>query len=93
MSYNSIAEMASNVSLTNRISACAAEQNIDNPSGWTGQHMWRIVASPNWGAQWDYAKDTWQVNANPDFGARTDVISDGDILSAVQAVHNAETPA
>jgi hypothetical protein len=86
VSYNSIAEMASSTSLVNRISAAAAEQRIDNPSGWAGIHIWEIVSSPNWGAQWDYAKDTWQINANPDFGARTDVISDGDILAAVQAV-------
>ena len=90
MSYSSIASMAANPSLLTRVAACAAEQGIDSPVAWANAHMWEVAASPNWATQWDYVKDTWQVNANPDFGARTDVISDADILSAVQALNTPE---
>lgn len=89
MSYNGIREMAKSTSLLERIAAAAAEEGIEFPVPWANAHMWEIAASPEWSTKWDYAKDTWQVNANPDFGARTDVISDADILSAVQATNTA----
>ena len=87
MSYSSIVEMASSKSLKSRVVAAAAEQGISGPVMWVEAHIWETAASPNWATQWDYARGTYQVNANPDFGARTDVISDADILSAVQALN------
>lgn len=86
MSYSSIAEMAASKSLLARIAACAASEGVFGPIAWANGNMWEIVASPGWGDKWAYASDNWQVNANPDFGARTDVISDGDVLAAVQAL-------
>lgn len=87
MSYSSIAEMATSNSLMTRIAAAAAKERIAGPKAWANTHMWELVSSPNWDAQWAYAVDNYQVNANPDFGARTDVISDADILAAVQALN------
>lgn len=85
MSYASIVEMATNTSLHNRVQACAAEQNVPDPVSWTSTNMWALAASPGWATKWDTAKDSFNENQNPDFGERSDVISDGDILAAVQA--------
>lgn len=85
MSYSSIVEMAGSESLRSRVTAAAAAEGVDNPTQWIHSAMWPLAASPGWADQWDYAKATYQVNANPDFGARNDVISDADILAAVQA--------
>lgn len=86
MSLSSIAEMAASKSLLTRIAACAAQQGEFGPMVWASGNIWEIVSSPGWGDKWQFAADNWQVNANPDVGARTDVISDADILAAVQAL-------
>jgi hypothetical protein len=90
MSYNSVAEMAATPSLINRIAAAAATQGIENPSGWAGMHMWEFAASPGWGDKWDTARANWSINVNPDIGIRTDVITDDDILAAVQEIRQPE---
>lgn len=87
MSYTSIVEMANSSSLIGRLTAAAAGEAIATPEQWVRTNLWKIVSSPGWADQWAYAFDTATVNTNPDLGIRTDVISDGDILSAVQAVH------
>jgi hypothetical protein len=89
MSYNSIVEIAQSESLRGRITAAAAAEGIDYPEQWASTAMWKLAASPGWADKWDSANDSYTVNANPDTGARTDVISDGDILSAVQALPTA----
>lgn len=86
MSYTSIRDIATDGSLMSRITAAAAIEGIDNPESWVNSRMWQFAAQPSWGDKWAYAQDTYQVNANPDLGARDDVISDADILAAVQAL-------
>lgn len=86
MSYYSVIEMANSASLIGRVTACAAGEKIADPESWTRKYLWRICASPGWATQWESASNTLQINQNPDLGARTDVITDGNILSAVQAV-------
>jgi len=86
MSYSSIVEMANSGSLRGRITACVAQEGIDNPEQWTATNMWKIVSQPGWAEDWDYAQGAYNVNSNPDLGVRTDVIDDAQILSAVQAV-------
>lgn len=90
MSYASIRDLATDGSLMGRITAAAASEGIDNPESWVAQRMWKFAAQPTWGDKWQYAKDTATPNVNPDSGARTDVISDGDILAAVQALNTSE---
>ena len=85
MSYSSIAEMVDSQSLRSRIVACVAQEGITNPVEWTASNMWKIAAAPGWADDWDYAVNTATPNVNPDTGARNDVISDADILAAVQA--------
>jgi hypothetical protein len=86
VSYSSIVEMATSSSLRGRLTAAVAGEGIDNPEQWTATNVWKLVASPGWADAWQFATDNYQVNANPDFGARIDVISDNDVLAAVQAV-------
>lgn len=87
MSYTSIQDMAQNGPLRGRIAAAAAAEGIDDPDTWTADRMWKFASQPGWGDKWAYAVDNYQINSNPDFGVRTDVISDGDILTAVQALN------
>lgn len=86
MSYASIVEMANSGSLRSRVTACVAQEGIDNPEQWTASNIWKIVSQPGWADDWDYTKGTYNVNNNPDTGARSDVIDDAQILAAVQAV-------
>ena len=86
MSYSSIVEMAQSNTLRERMTACAAQEGIDQPAYFIDLNIWRLSATSAWGASWDSAKASYNVNQNPDFGARTDIISDADILTAVQAI-------
>ena len=86
MSYSSIQALATDGSLMGRINAAAATQGLENPDSWVAQRMWKFASQPTWGDKWAYAVDNATVNVNPDTGIRTDVISDGDILAAVQAI-------
>lgn len=86
MSYGSIVDMARSASLLGRMTAAAAKERILNPEQWVTVNAWNLAASPSWDAKWDSAEVGLTVNGNPDLGARTDVISDADILSAVQAL-------
>lgn len=85
MSYSSIVEMANSGSLRSRITACVAAEGIDNPEAWTGSNIWKICQQIG-DTDWAYAVSTATVNVNPDTGARDDVVSDQDILSAIQAL-------
>lgn len=89
MSYTSIVEMANSSSLIGRLTAAAAGESIASPEQWTRTNLWKIVSSPGWADNWQFASDNATVNTNPDLGIRTDVINDASILSAVQAIHTA----
>jgi hypothetical protein len=89
MSLSAVAEIASSVSLRERIIACAAQEGEPDPVQWARDHVWAIAASPGWDDNWDYAKASSTPNTNPDIGGRDDVITDAAILSAVQAQRSA----
>jgi hypothetical protein len=86
MSYNAITSMASSPTLRARLTAAAAEQGYDNPDQWLSVHMWALASSPGWADKWVSAAGSMTVNQNPDLGVRDDVITDGDILAAVQGI-------
>lgn len=90
MAYSDIVQMATNYSLQSRVAAAAAQEGEQDPMTWAQSNAWDFAAQPGWSDAWAYAKDTQTVNQNPDTGARNDVISDGMILSAVQAIRAAE---
>jgi len=70
------------------VAACFAQETDGqvSPLDLVEKYMWDLAA--NWGEQYQYALDT-QVE---DPGSRGDVITDLDILSAVQAVLGTTAP-
>jgi hypothetical protein len=86
VTYNAIVAIANSQTLRLRIQAAAAEQNITNPDQWVQARMWQLAASPGWADKWVSALESTTVNSNPDIGQRDDVVTDGDILAAVQAL-------
>lgn len=92
MSYQSVVEMASSQSLLARLVAAAAAEGQTDPLQWTQANVWRLSATPGWADAWAYARDTETDDQNPDTGRRPGVISDGMILSAVQALRAEQAP-
>lgn len=92
MTYTDQYQMAQDPDLRARIAACAATQTIptstpwlgrDNgPEGWARRHALAITGQPGWPAAWATALANNIETPGRDLG----VISDGMILSAVQAV-------
>lgn len=87
MSYRTQAALARDQHIVERVTACAATQEIPNPSQWAWSHQWTFSAQPGWDAAYAYAVNTGVV----DPGNSESVITDGMILSAVQAVRADET--
>ncbi len=82
MSYWSIAQMSGDVDLTSRVASCAAQEIPGaNPYGWATDHMMMLAAEPGWADAWDSALASGNETPGRDGG----VITDGMILSAVQA--------
>lgn len=81
MSYSTIATMANNYALSQRITAAAAEEDKPKPSEkWAEDNRWDLAATPGWAAAWESAV----AGGNPDPGADETVITDAMILAAVQ---------
>ncbi len=85
MAYNDVVQIARDGHVLDRVIAAAAGENVTTPDAWTRENIWHIAASPGWADAWASAKANYTVNLNPNTGERTDVITDGMILSAVQA--------
>ena len=83
--YATIVKLANDNDFINRLTACAAQEGIDNPVSWAQFNSWSIAAAPGFAAA--YASGTDSGYASP--GNREDVISDLQILAAVQAFMNA----
>ena len=88
MSYKSVADMAENYALNRRIIAGAAKESVDNPEGWVQLYRWEVASQPGWDAAWDSAVAGGVTDPGSDEG----VITDGMILSGVQAVITANAP-
>lgn len=84
MSYAIQADLADDGYLRRRVTACAATVGIDSPSEWAQDHTWQLSAQPGWVAA--YASAVASEIDRP--GADESVITDGMILSAVQAIHD-----
>jgi hypothetical protein len=81
MTYANIAAITQSVSLMNRITAAAAEEEKPIPyDAWVRERMWQFAASPGWAAAWGSALASGIV----DPGASETVITDGMILAEVQ---------
>jgi hypothetical protein len=90
MALSDVALLAVDPDFLSRTSACVAvEQNADpgswvdiNPQRWAMEHQWQMAATPTFGDKYGYAVSTGVVRPGND----PSVISDGEILSAVQAI-------
>jgi hypothetical protein len=81
MGYWEVAKMAQDADLGARVQAAAAEELPDNPYQWQSENMLDLCASPGWDEAWSSAL----AGGNENPGRDPAVITDGMILSAVQA--------
>jgi hypothetical protein len=93
MAYYDISLLANDADFSQRTMACYATETLqatggDNPSAWWSNHNWDMAAMPGFGDQ--YASAIAGGLENP--GRDPSVITDAQILSAVQAIHNQENP-
>lgn len=90
MSYSSQAELSKDLDFSARVSAAAAKEvpRPDDPVSWTSAAMPRIAAAPGFAEAYESAL----VSNNPRPGNDPAVISDAQILAAVQAELAFQTP-
>ena len=82
MSYWDIAEMTADGDLQRRAQAAAAQEQDGDPFAWAAENMIHLAASPGWDAAWASAVAAGLPRPGKDPG----VITDGMILSGVQAL-------
>jgi hypothetical protein len=84
MSYWTVSEMALDNDLTRREAACYAQEPAaaGDAQSWALENGLALAASPGWDAAWASAL----AAGNPAPGRDEAVITDGMILSAVQAL-------
>jgi hypothetical protein len=83
MSYNDVAAMAQDGALQRRIRAAAEQENVQPDAGvWATGAAWKFASQPGWADAWASAV----AASNPDPGSDPSVITDAEILSAVQAL-------
>lgn len=89
MTYRTQALLAKDTKLLDRITACASTQDVPDPERFAWGHSWKFSAEPGWDAAYASA-----IDGNvTDPGNSEACITDGMILSAVQARLAAEAPA
>ena len=82
-SYLAISTLAADAAFRARAAACAATQEgVADPKQWVNANALFLAASPGFGAAWDSAVEGGVENP----GADAAVITDAQILSAVQAL-------
>jgi len=91
MAYSDVAALSGDVNFILRTSACYAIETADaetkkNPQQWAMDHAWEMAAQPGFGEAYTYARDT-DVE---DPGNNPGVITDAQILSAVQSIMSKE---
>ena len=81
MSYNTIAQSASDYDLLRRIAASAAQEGQQGDAiQWANEHIWEVVSASDIEAAYASAL----IALNPAPGKDESVVTDGMILSAVQ---------
>lgn len=86
MAFSDIALLSSDNDFIMRTRACVAVEGEADPVAWTSQYAWAMAATPGFGEKYGYALLSGVVRPGND----PSVISDGDILSAVQAIEPPE---
>lgn len=87
MTYNAMAALSEDPDLKKRLTACAAEQGIQNPWGWCEMRTWQFATMPGWADAYGAAMGT---ESNP--GKSETVITDAAILVAVNVLKSQPAP-
>lgn len=87
MSYFTQADLADDGDIRRRVTACAALEGVPAPEAFAYNHRWELSAQPDW----DSAYESAVANSVERPGRDPAVISDTQILSAVQSI-NAPPP-
>lgn len=99
MSYLAQASLAGDELISQRVIACAATQEIENPVDWVADRIWQLSAQPGWAEAFASATllhESWSPSDTdpsprpPSPGANEAAVTDGMILAAVQSLHQAE---
>lgn len=85
MTYADDAAMRQDSDLRSRLVSCATQEGIDTPESWVNEHLGALAASPGWSDKWASGKAVRQHTVGNDPA----VISDADILAAVQSLNTA----
>lgn len=91
MAYTDVALLAADYDFQQRVSACVAIETLDdtgavNPPAWAAEHAWQMAAQPGFGDAYASALAADPPVERP--GQDPGVISDSQILGAVQALAN-----
>ena len=81
MSYSTINHCANDPSFLGRLTACVADEGDEDPTVGVGRLRWIVASADDIEAAYASAL----AASNPDPGGDESVITDGMILSAVQA--------
>jgi hypothetical protein len=82
MAYSDVALLSADNDFINRTRACVVTEGEADPLGWTSDHIWQMASAPTFGDKYAYAL----LNGVDRPGNDQSVISDPEILSAVQAI-------
>ena len=86
MAYYDISLLANDADFSQRTQACVATEAPNSatmtPAGWWSEHAWDMASQPGFGDAYASAI----ANEVPNPGRDPSVISDAQILSAVQAI-------
>jgi hypothetical protein len=93
MGYLTQNEIATNASMMNRVAQAAASEDQFDPDRWTYENRRTWAAAPGWDDAWESFKASHpdpdpipEGYVPPDPGADEGVITDGMILSQIQAM-------
>jgi hypothetical protein len=82
MAYSDVSLLAGDSDFIQRTRAAVSQEGEADPVQWSNDHVWQMASAPGFGDKYAYALDT---NV-PRPGWDEAVISDADILSAVQSI-------
>lgn len=88
MAFSDVALLSADNDFIQRTRACYATETSSEPQQWAADHQWQMAATPGFGDK--YASALANGVGRP--GNDQSVISDGDILSAVQALMADDEP-